>query len=101
MADYSYRTDQELITFLQDADRRAFDEIYARYWKKLLLYAGKVVRDQNEAYVNKLCVDNLPGWDSGDIAAQSDEAPEDAPLMTGELTEESVDYWSVGQNNFY
>ena len=51
------------------------------------------------AYVNKLCVDNLPTWDSGDIAAQSDEAPEGAPLMTGELTEESVDYWSVGQNN--
>lgn len=49
MVDYSYKTDQELVTFLQGADREAFDEIYARYWKKLLFYAGKVIRDQEDA----------------------------------------------------
>jgi len=41
--------DQELMELLTQDDREAFDQIYNRYWKKLFMYAGKVVRDEDEA----------------------------------------------------
>jgi RNA polymerase sigma-70 factor (ECF subfamily) len=42
-------TDQELLILILQDDRTAFDEIYFRYWKKLFLYSGKIVRDEDEA----------------------------------------------------
>jgi RNA polymerase sigma-70 factor (ECF subfamily) len=42
-------TDQELLILMLQDDRTAFDEIYFRYWKKLFLYSGKIVRDEDEA----------------------------------------------------
>lgn len=42
-------TDQELLNLILQDDRGAFDQIYIRYWKKLLLYSGKIVRDEGEA----------------------------------------------------
>ncbi|SMD13250.1 RNA polymerase sigma-70 factor [Pedobacter nyackensis] len=42
-------TDQQLMELILQDDREAFDQIYSRYWKKLFVYAGKVVRDEDEA----------------------------------------------------
>jgi RNA polymerase sigma-70 factor (ECF subfamily) len=41
--------DQELMELLIHDNRDAFDQIYNRYWKKLFMYAGKVVKDEEEA----------------------------------------------------
>jgi len=50
------------------------------------------------AYVNKLCLDNLPNWDlNGEAAGMSDESPGGGAYMRGELTENSVDYWPYNQ----
>ncbi|WP_158797420.1 RNA polymerase sigma factor [Pedobacter sp. L105] len=35
LANYTSFTDAELIAYLRESDRGAFDEIYERYWKKL------------------------------------------------------------------
>lgn len=47
------------------------------------------------AYVNKLCMDNMPTWDASNnsFSNKSDEAANGGTFMTGELTEEDVDYW--------
>lgn len=42
-------SDQQLMELIRQDDRNAFDQIYKRYWKKLFMYAGKVVRDEDEA----------------------------------------------------
>jgi starch-binding outer membrane protein, SusD/RagB family len=48
-----------------------------------------------EAYVNRMYMDNLPGWSTGD-AGNSDESPGGTAYMYGQLTESSVDYWPYG-----
>lgn len=35
LAKYHSYTDPELVSYLQEGDKEAFDEIYERYWKKL------------------------------------------------------------------
>ncbi len=42
-------TDQQLMDLLHNGDRDAFDQIFNRYWRKLFIYAGKVVRDEETA----------------------------------------------------
>nr|WP_121269201.1 RNA polymerase sigma-70 factor [Pedobacter schmidteae] len=42
-------TDQQLLDLILEGDRKAFDQIYIRYWKRLLTYSGKIVRDEEEA----------------------------------------------------
>lgn len=50
------------------------------------------------AYVNKLCQDNLPGWDAG-ISGYSDEAHPNAgtDVLYGQLTSSSIDTWNYNQ----
>jgi hypothetical protein len=52
--------------------------------------------DLAEAYVNRIYLDNLPGWSTGE-ANQSDESPGATNFMYGQLTENSVNYWPYGQ----
>lgn len=49
MHNYSAHTDQELTDLLRSADRRAFSEIYDRYWAVLYLHAKRMLRDDDEA----------------------------------------------------
>ena len=42
-------TDNELIELINKNDRKAFDEVYNRYWEKLFLYVAKVIRDKDDA----------------------------------------------------
>ena len=49
-----------------------------------------------EAYVNRIYMDNLPGW-SDDEANYSDESNGGGNYMYGQLTENSVNYWPYGQ----
>lgn len=49
MHNYSAHTDQELTDLLKSADRRAFSEIYDRYWAVLYLHAKRMLRDDDEA----------------------------------------------------
>ncbi|MEQ7798991.1 RNA polymerase sigma-70 factor [Pedobacter sp. ASV1-7] len=42
-------TDQELLVLIIQDNRAAFDQVYFRYWKKLLLYSGKIVKDEDES----------------------------------------------------
>lgn len=49
LAQFDKHTDQQLLDLICEGDRKAFDQIYLRYWKKLLLYSGKIVRDDEEA----------------------------------------------------
>jgi RNA polymerase sigma-70 factor (ECF subfamily) len=42
-------TDQQLVDLLHQGDRGAFDQIFSRYWKKLFIYANKVIRDEANA----------------------------------------------------
>jgi len=41
--------DDDLLLLLQNGEKWAFDEIYARYWEKLFVYLIKVVTDKEEA----------------------------------------------------
>lgn len=52
--------------------------------------------DYAEAYLNKLYIDNLPGWDSG-IAGNSDEANGESSILYGQLTTSSIDNWPYTQ----
>lgn len=49
LAQFNKHTDQQLLDLICEGNRKAFDQIYIRYWKKLLLYSGKIVRDEEEA----------------------------------------------------
>ena len=49
-----------------------------------------------EAYVDRIYVDNLPGWSTAE-APQSDESPGGTSYMYGQLTENSVNYWPYAQ----
>ena len=44
-----------------------------------------------KAYVNKLYLDNMPGWP--DNSSNSDEAGGGGNIMYGQLNENSIDYW--------
>jgi len=49
MASFNALSDAELIVFLSNSDQAAFDEIYRRYWKKLLHFAVQKTGDFMEA----------------------------------------------------
>lgn len=49
MINYSTCFDQELVLLLKDGDDAAFEEIYLRYDKLLLIYAYKKLRNREEA----------------------------------------------------
>lgn len=42
-------SDEQLFILVKSGNRRAFDIIYDRYWKKLFAYLVKAVKDQDEA----------------------------------------------------
>ena len=48
------------------------------------------------AYLDKLCRDNLPGWDA-DVAGNSDETSGGGGIMYGQLTTASIDVWNYEQ----
>lgn len=39
-------TDAELLEFIREEDRVAFEQVYNRYWPKLYLHAYKILRDR-------------------------------------------------------
>ncbi|WP_209332501.1 RNA polymerase sigma-70 factor [Lunatimonas salinarum] len=39
-------TDQQLCVLLHSGDKKAFDIVYQRYWKRLFVYAYKIFEDQ-------------------------------------------------------
>lgn len=49
MINYSTHLDQELVIFLKEGDEAAFQEIFLRYNKLLLIYAYKKLRNREEA----------------------------------------------------
>lgn len=49
MIEYSRYPDQELVLLLKEGDETAFQEIYLRYDKLLLIYAYKKLRNREEA----------------------------------------------------
>lgn len=49
MAFYTSFSDAELVTMLQKGEERAFNEIYARYWKKLYVIARHRLNNTCEA----------------------------------------------------
>jgi hypothetical protein len=46
-------------------------------------------------YVNKLCRDNLPGWEN--LSANSDESPGGSGILYGQLTSSSINDWPYTQ----
>ncbi len=46
---YKSLTDNDLYCLMQDGDRRAFEEIYARFNGLLYVYACKLIQDRDEA----------------------------------------------------
>ncbi len=49
MAGYSIYTDQELTALLKQGDHLAFQEVFERYWNKLLAIAYNHTRDKSDA----------------------------------------------------
>jgi hypothetical protein len=49
-----------------------------------------------KAFLDKLCRDNLPAWDSG-LSGNSDESEGANAIMYGQLTASSIDYWPYSQ----
>ena len=49
MTHYRTYTDEELVQLLAKSDHKAFEELYERYWDKLLFLAGKKLDDLYEA----------------------------------------------------
>jgi hypothetical protein len=45
-----------------------------------------------DGYINKLCMDILPGWDNG-ISGNSDDAYGGSSILYGQLTNSSIDNW--------
>lgn len=75
MLNYNTFTDQELSALLKDDDHAAFNEIYSRYWKKMLLIAWNHSRDKvsskdivHEVFISlwerrhAVVIDNLPAF---------------------------------------
>jgi RNA polymerase sigma-70 factor (ECF subfamily) len=46
---FTYLTDQELVQLLQQGDKKAFDALYGRYWRKLYLLAYQKLRSRELA----------------------------------------------------
>lgn len=69
---WSLMKDNELIALMSQHDKRAFDQIYDRYWEKLFLFLVKVIKNEDDAQdlVQEIFVslwlrrDNLPVIDS-------------------------------------
>ena len=49
MGKYHKKHDQELLALLREGDCRAFDELYERYWEKLLYFAYQKTGNQMDA----------------------------------------------------
>ncbi len=49
MADYKSYTDQELVSLLKSGDELAFENLYLRYWDKLLYFASQKTGDIMDA----------------------------------------------------
>jgi len=49
MTEYNALIDSELAVLFQQQDRRAFEEIYRRYWHPLFLHAYHILDDDDEA----------------------------------------------------
>lgn len=49
MIEYKALSDTELTVLFQQHDRKAFEEIYRRYWHPLFLHAYHMLDDENEA----------------------------------------------------
>jgi RNA polymerase sigma-70 factor (family 1) len=49
MTEYKALSDSELALLFQQQDRKAFEEIYRRYWHPLFLHAYHILDDQDEA----------------------------------------------------
>jgi len=49
MIEYKALNDSELTTLFQQQDRKAFEEIYRRYWHPLFLHAYHILDDEDEA----------------------------------------------------
>ena len=49
MIDYKALSDSELAVLFQQQDRKAFEEIYRRYWHPLFLHAYHILDDEDEA----------------------------------------------------
>jgi hypothetical protein len=49
-----------------------------------------------KAYLDKLCRDNLPAWDSS-VSNNSDESPGGTSILYGELTTASINIWNYTQ----
>jgi RNA polymerase sigma factor (sigma-70 family) len=75
MLHYNNHTDQELSSLLKDDDHAAFNEIYSRYWKKMLLIAWNHSQDKvsskdivHEVFISlwerrhEVKIDNLPAF---------------------------------------
>jgi RNA polymerase sigma-70 factor (family 1) len=69
MALYSSHTDEQLVTLLKDSDERAFDELYERYWKRLLVRANLLLNAHEDAeeLIHDIFVDLWVRRDSLDI----------------------------------
>jgi len=46
---FNNHTDEELLNFVQNSDKSAFEEIYNRHWHRLYNVAVKVLKSQEEA----------------------------------------------------
>jgi RNA polymerase sigma-70 factor (family 1) len=49
MTEYKALIDSELAVLFQQQDRKAFEEIYRRYWHPLFLHAYRILDDEDEA----------------------------------------------------
>ncbi|HTJ49349.1 MAG TPA: RNA polymerase sigma-70 factor [Cyclobacteriaceae bacterium] len=49
MNQFNNHTDEELLNFVQNSDKSAFEEIYNRHWHRLYNVAVKVLKSQEEA----------------------------------------------------
>jgi RNA polymerase sigma-70 factor (ECF subfamily) len=75
MLNYNTHTDQELSALLKNDDHAAFNEIYSRYWKKMLMIAWNHSQDKvsskdivHEVFISlwerrrEVLIDNLPAF---------------------------------------
>ncbi|MES2458347.1 MAG: sigma-70 family RNA polymerase sigma factor [Bacteroidota bacterium] len=49
MRDYSKHTDKELVTLIASSDERAFEQLYDRFWERLLYFARQKTGDLMDA----------------------------------------------------
>lgn len=49
MADYSKHTDRELVSLIAESDEQAFEQLYDRFWERLLYFARQKTDDLMDA----------------------------------------------------